>query len=212
VAGKSLFIVPPLAYPGAVGFDGITDYYDVGLKRARHALLAAEPGFSATEALLEDDGAFDAAASAFAPDVIVHLAAQAGVRYSIDNPRAYLDANITGSFHVMEAARRHNVRHLMMASTSSVYGANTEMPYAEGPQGRHADVLLRRDQEGDRGDEPCLGAYPRPAGDDVPVLHRLWPLGAARHGAVQVHQGDSGGRAHRRLQPRRHVAGFHLCG
>ena len=115
-----------------LGYDGMTDYYDVGLKRRRHAILAAHPGFTGIEALLEDQAAFDTAADAFRPDVIVHLAAQAGVRYSIDNPRAYLDANITGSFHVMEAARRHGVRHLMMASTSSVYGANTEMPYAEG--------------------------------------------------------------------------------
>jgi UDP-glucuronate 4-epimerase len=114
-----------------LGYDGMTDYYDVALKQRRHAILSEHAGFRAVEALLEDQAALDAAADAFRPDVIVHLAAQAGVRYSIDNPRAYLDANITGSFHVMEAARRHGVRHLMMASTSSVYGANTEMPYAE---------------------------------------------------------------------------------
>src|SRR6056297_1001653 len=113
------------------GYDGMTDYYDVDLKRCRHALLQAMPGFSATEAMLEDRTALDAAVDAFAPDEIVHLAAQAGVRYSLENPRAYLDANVLGTFNVMEAARRHAVRHLMMASTSSVYGANTEMPYAE---------------------------------------------------------------------------------
>ena len=114
------------------GYDGMTDYYDVALKRRRHALLLQHPGFAATEAMLEDQATFDRVADAFAPEVIVHLAAQAGVRYSIDNPRAYLDANILGSFTVMEAARRMGVRHLLMASTSSVYGANTEMPYAEG--------------------------------------------------------------------------------
>ncbi|MDP2087357.1 MAG: SDR family NAD(P)-dependent oxidoreductase [Gemmobacter sp.] len=113
------------------GYDGMTDYYDVALKRRRHAILSESAGFSAAEGLLEDQARLDAVVDGFGPDVIVHLAAQAGVRYSIDNPRAYLDANITGSFHVMEAARRHKVRHLMMASTSSVYGANTEMPYAE---------------------------------------------------------------------------------
>lgn len=113
------------------GFDGMTDYYDVTLKRDRHALLGQHPRFTATQALLEDDAALQAAVDACAPDVIVHLAAQAGVRYSIDNPRAYVDANIIGTFNVMEAARRHEVRHLLMASTSSVYGANTEMPYAE---------------------------------------------------------------------------------
>ncbi|WP_040672451.1 NAD-dependent epimerase/dehydratase family protein [Rhodobacter ferrooxidans] len=113
------------------GYDGMTDYYDVSLKHRRHARLRRHPGFAATEAMLEDAAALDAAIDSFAPDVIVHLAAQAGVRYSIDNPRAYIDANIIGSFNVMEAARRNHVQHLLMASTSSVYGANTDMPYAE---------------------------------------------------------------------------------
>lgn len=113
------------------GLDGLTDYYDVGLKRRRHQMLAQRPGFTARHAMLEDQTAVDAAVDACAPEVIVHLAAQAGVRYSLENPRAYLDANVIGTFNVMEAARRHGVRHLLMASTSSVYGANTEMPYAE---------------------------------------------------------------------------------
>ncbi|SDN37688.1 UDP-glucuronate 4-epimerase [Lutimaribacter pacificus] len=113
------------------GFDGMTDYYDVALKRRRHAMLLQSPNFTTTEAMLEDTDALDAAVDAFEPDVIVHLAAQAGVRYSLDAPRAYLDANVLGTFNVMEAARRHDVDHLLMASTSSVYGANTEMPYAE---------------------------------------------------------------------------------
>ncbi len=113
------------------GLDGMTDYYDVALKRRRHEILSAMEGFTATETMLEDRAALDAAVDAFAPDIIVHLAAQAGVRYSLENPRAYVDANLTGTFNVMEAARRHGVRHLMMASTSSVYGASTEVPYAE---------------------------------------------------------------------------------
>ncbi|MGR3369344.1 MULTISPECIES: NAD-dependent epimerase/dehydratase family protein [Roseobacteraceae] len=113
------------------GFDGMTDYYDVTLKQRRHAMLMQSPGFSATEAMLEDQGALDAAMDAFGPDVVVHLAGQAGVRYSLENPRAYVDANVTGTFNVMEGALRHQVGHLMMASTSSVYGANTSMPFAE---------------------------------------------------------------------------------
>lgn len=113
------------------GFDGMTDYYDVRLKQRRQQILLQSPGFRTTEAMLEDREALDRAVDACAPEVIVHLAGQAGVRYSLEAPRAYIDANVTGSFHVNEAARRHKVRHLLMASTSSVYGANTDMPYAE---------------------------------------------------------------------------------
>lgn len=113
------------------GYDGMTDYYDVALKRRRHEILLENPSFTATEAMLEDDAAFWSAAEAFQPDVIVHLAAQAGVRYSLENPRAYIESNVLGTFNVMEAARRLNVRHLLMASTSSVYGANEDMPFTE---------------------------------------------------------------------------------
>lgn len=113
------------------GVDGFTPYYDVQLKRDRAAILSAHPRFSQTEALLEQGDAFDRAADAFAPDVIVHLAAQAGVRHSIEAPRAYVDANITGTLVVMEAARRLAVRHLLMASSSSVYGANATQPFRE---------------------------------------------------------------------------------
>ena len=113
------------------GFDGMTDYYDVSLKQRRHQMLHQKPGFAATEAMLEDQGALDAAVDGFGPDVIVHLAAQAGVRYSLENPRAYIDANLVGTFNVMECARELGVEHLMMASTSSVYGANGDMPFGE---------------------------------------------------------------------------------
>jgi UDP-glucuronate 4-epimerase len=113
------------------GFDGMTDYYDVTLKQRRHAMLLQDPNFSATEGMLEDADLIDRIADDFAPDVIVHLAAQAGVRYSLENPRAYIDSNVIGTFNVMEAARRLKVKHLLMASTSSVYGANEDMPFRE---------------------------------------------------------------------------------
>lgn len=113
------------------GYDGMTDYYDVALKQRRHAMLLQNPGFSATEGMLEDDSKFDEIADEFEPDIIIHLAAQAGVRYSLENPRAYLNSNVIGTLNVMDAARRHEVKHLLMASTSSVYGANTEMPFTE---------------------------------------------------------------------------------
>ena len=113
------------------GYDGMSDYYDIRLKQRRHQILLQNPQFTATEALLEDHATLDRIADDFQPEVIVHLAAQAGVRYSLENPRAYLDANVIGSFNVMEVARRLKVQHLLMASTSSVYGANEEMPFAE---------------------------------------------------------------------------------
>ena len=113
------------------GFDGMTDYYDVTLKQRRHGLLLQGPGFSATEAMLEDRAALDRAVDDFGPDVIVHLAGQAGVRYSLEAPASYVDSNVVGTFNVMEAARRQGVRHLLMASTSSVYGANESLPFQE---------------------------------------------------------------------------------
>ncbi|AXI48544.1 UDP-glucuronate 5-epimerase [Sulfitobacter sp. SK012] len=113
------------------GFDGMTDYYDVRLKQRRHAMLLQSPNFSMTEGMLEDQALFDTMAGEFQPEIIVHLAGQAGVRYSLENPRAYLETNVIGTFNVMEAARRLEVEHLLMASTSSVYGANTEMPFHE---------------------------------------------------------------------------------
>ena len=114
-----------------VGFDGMTDYYDVRLKERRHQMLLQNENFSAHVGMLEDFDALHALALDEKPDVIVHLAAQAGVRYSLENPRAYIDANIVGTFNVMECARELAVDHLLMASTSSVYGANEDMPFDE---------------------------------------------------------------------------------
>ena len=113
------------------GYDGMTDYYDVDLKRQRNAILAGYPNYSFTEGMLEDNQLIETATDGFAPDVIIHLAAQAGVRYSLENPRAYVESNVVGTFNVMEAAKSHKVRHLLMASTSSVYGANEAMPFTE---------------------------------------------------------------------------------
>ena len=114
-----------------VGFDAMTDYYDVALKQRRHQTLLQNANFRCTEAYLEDFETLKASVDEAAPDVIVHLAGQAGVRYSLENPRSYISANVVGTFNLMECAREHEVEHLLMASTSSVYGANTDMPFAE---------------------------------------------------------------------------------
>ena len=113
------------------GYDGITDYYDVTLKHERNKILLKNANFKATEGMLEDNDKFSSLVNEFQPDVIVHLAAQAGVRYSLENPRAYINSNIIGTFNVMEAAREKKVKHLLMASTSSIYGANLKMPFTE---------------------------------------------------------------------------------
>jgi UDP-glucuronate 4-epimerase len=110
--------------------DGVTPYYDVALKRARLANLARSNAFVSHEMMLEDD-AFADAFAASQPEIVVHLAAQAGVRYSLENPRAYIDSNLVGTHNVLEAARRHQPRHVVLASTSSVYGASTDLPFVE---------------------------------------------------------------------------------
>lgn len=119
------------------GLDGLTAYYEVSLKQRRHALLAANPRFTAEVGLVETPGLVAALMARDAPDVVVHLAAQAGVRHSIDAPRAYVEANLMGTFEVLEAARAHAPAHLLIASTSSVYGSNATMPYAEDHRADH---------------------------------------------------------------------------
>ena len=114
------------------GFDAMTDYYDVRLKEARNKVLLQHEHFTTTTAMLEDFDTLSGAVGAANPDVIVHLAAQAGVRYSLENPRAYVETNVVGTFNLLECARAQKVHHLLMASTSSVYGANPDMPFREG--------------------------------------------------------------------------------
>eukprot|EP01037_Dinobryon_pediforme_P024526 gene24526-26356_t len=114
-----------------VGFDGMTAYYDPALKAARHAVLARDGRFTPIEGRLEDRSALDVAADLARPDIIVHLAAQAGVRYSLENPAAYVESNLVGSFNLLEVARMTRPRHLLLASTSSVYGGNQSMPFQE---------------------------------------------------------------------------------
>ena len=113
------------------GVDAVTDYYDVRLKRDRLARLAAHEHFTPHEIRLEDMAAMEAAFAAAKPDVVVHLAAQAGVRHSLEHPRDYVDTNVVGSFNVTELCRRHGVAHFVLASTSSAYGANDSYPFRE---------------------------------------------------------------------------------
>jgi UDP-glucuronate 4-epimerase len=112
------------------GADNINDYYDPSLKRARLSELAAFARFSFIEGDLADEGFACGLFSDAKPDVVVHLAAQAGVRYSIENPRAYIESNIIGFFNILEQVRRHPVTHFLYASSSSVYGNRKETPFS----------------------------------------------------------------------------------
>ncbi len=114
-----------------IGFDSLNDYYDVRLKERRNQILLQNEDYRFTHAKLEDNEILTQLCREEKPDIIVHLAGQAGVRYSLENPRAYIETNLVGTFNVMECARELEVEHLLMASTSSVYGANTQMPFTE---------------------------------------------------------------------------------
>ena len=114
-----------------VGLDNLSDYYDVTLKNARLERLRTKPGYAHVHADLADREAVDAAFAAHRPDRVINLAAQAGVRYAAQNPHVYVSSNVTGFLHVLEGCRHHGVEHLVFASTSSVYGANTDMPFGE---------------------------------------------------------------------------------
>lgn len=113
-----------------LGIDNLNDYYDPALKRARLRRLQACAGFEFEQIDIADAHATLDAHARYRPDRVVHLAAQAGVRHSIDNPRAYVDANVAGFLNMLEAAREFGTEHLVYASTSSVYGGNTRMPFA----------------------------------------------------------------------------------
>jgi UDP-glucuronate 4-epimerase len=113
-----------------IGLDNLNDYYDVRLKHDRLKQLEEHPGFRFVKASLEDRSTMEKLFSGERFDKVVNLAAQAGVRYSLKNPHAYIDSNITGFMNILEGCRHNNVQHLVYASSSSVYGANTRMPFS----------------------------------------------------------------------------------
>ncbi len=136
VTGAAGFIGSTLSHrllargDAVLGYDNLNDYYDPALKDARLALLTPKQGFSFFKGSLEDRAALEAAFDSFKPDRVVNLAAQAGVRYSLENPHAYIDSNIVGFLNILEACRHRQIEHLVYASSSSVYGSNRKLPFA----------------------------------------------------------------------------------
>ena len=113
------------------GFDSVNDYYDVNLKKSRLNILRKYKNFSFTKGLLEKQKSLSQSVLKFKPTIIIHLAAQAGIRYSIDNPDIYLNSNILGTFNIIKIANKIKVKHLIIGSSSSVYGANKKIPFQE---------------------------------------------------------------------------------
>ena len=113
------------------GFDSMNSYYDIRLKKSRLNILKKYKKFSFTKGLLENQKLLNQSVTKFKPSIIIHLAAQAGVRYSIDNPEIYLNTNILGTFNVIKIANKIGVKHLIIGSSSSVYGANKKIPFQE---------------------------------------------------------------------------------
>ena len=113
-----------------VGADNVNDYYDVRIKRARLEMLSKYDNFTFKEINIADKTAVDEIFEEYRPEIVVNLAAQAGVRYSIENPQVYIESNIIGFFNILEACRRYPVEHLVYASSSSVYGANKKVPFS----------------------------------------------------------------------------------
>ena len=124
-----------------IGFDNLSDYYDVTLKQARLARFMRHPNYIHITADLADRDAVEAAFATHKPRRVVNLAAQAGVRYAAQNPHVYVSSNVTGFLHILEGCRHHGVEHLVFASTSSVYGANTRMPFSEHQSTEHPLTL-----------------------------------------------------------------------
>jgi UDP-glucuronate 4-epimerase len=124
-----------------IGVDNLSDYYDVNLKKARLARFDEHPGYTHVSADLSDREAIELAFARYRPQRVVNLAAQAGVRYAAENPHIYVSTNVTGFLHVIEGCRHHGVEHLVFASTSSVYGADTQMPFSEHQPTEHPLTL-----------------------------------------------------------------------
>ena len=178
-----------------VGLDSLNDYYDPALKQARLDILRRHSHFTFVQTDLADRPAM---ASLFARHrfaVVVHLAAQAGVRHSIDHPHAYVDANLEGFANVLEGCRHNQCRHLLYASSSSVYGANTKVPFSVDDKTDHPVSLYAATKKANELMAYSYSHLYRLPVTGLAVLYHLWAMGPARHGDFPVCQGD----------PRRHA-------
>ena len=172
-----------------VGLDCLNDYYSVDLKKDRLARLQAYPAFAHVNIDLADRGAMADLFAVEKFDLVVNLAAQAGVRHSLDHPEDYIQSNIVGFANVLEGCRHNKVKHLVFASSSSVYGLNTKMPFSIHDNVDHPISLYAASKKIQRTDGPLLQPSVQSALHGATILYGVRAVGTPRHGLVSVYQG-----------------------
>ena len=175
-------------------------------KEARRAELAKSGRLRFVKLDLADRDGISNLFKEFRFPYVIHLGAQAGVRYSLIDPFAYVDANLAGFTTILEGCRHNNCRHLLYASSSSVYGSNTKMPFSVHDNVDHPFESLRRVEEGERADVACVRAFVRASDDRAALFHSLRSVGSSRHGDVDFHEGNYRWRTHQTLQQWQHEA------
>ena len=196
-----------------VGLDSLNDYYDPALKRARLDVLKRQSQFTFVQSDLADRVATK---SAFAQHlrfpIVIHLAAQAGVRYSLENPHAYTDANIEGFLNVLEGCRHHGCGHLIFASSSSVYGANTKLPFSVQDNVDHPISLYAASKKANELMAHAYSQFVSNSGHGSQVLYRVWPSWGRPDMAMFIFAKAILNRTPDQvLQSRRHAPGLYLC-
>ena len=176
-----------------IGLDNLNSYYDVRLKQARLKQLEGRNGFSFHKLDLVDRKGIEELFATTRPQRVIHLAAQAGVRYSLENPHAYIDSNIVGTLNVLEGCRHNGVEHLVFASSSSVYGANTALPFSVHQNVDHPLSLYAASKKANELMAHTYAHLYRLPVDRLALLHGVRSLGAAGHGAVPIHPQNSSG-------------------
>ena len=176
-----------------VGLDDLNDYYDVSLKEARLERLCARAGFEFSHLNIADRAGMSRTFEQGGFQRVVHLAAQAGVRYSLENPHAYVDANLLGFMNILEGVRYHPVEHLVYASSSSVYGANQQLPFSVEHNVDHPVSLYAATKKANELMAQLLQSSLSGTEHWATVFYRVRPVGTPGHGVVHLYPQNSRG-------------------
>lgn len=199
-----------------VGIDNMNDYYDVRLKEERLKALEGHPGFIFVKGDISDRAQIDRLFATYRPEVVVNLAAQAGVRYSITNPDAYIASNLIGFYNILEACRHSydngasGVEHLVYASSSSVYGSNKKVPYSTDDKVDNPVSLYAATKKVERTAGACLCETLQHSVDGIALLYGLRPGRSTGHGLFRVYGQTGSGREDQDIQLRQLQAGLYL--